>query len=132
MKRLATHWLAPNFLAARLLAPWFLGFPMSEAPAQASSKEENEEQTLRRAFDGYDVDKDGKVSEKEFPGDPEMFAAMDKNRDRITTFGEFKNSAFARRLLDALREDRDAPRRRQRSSCSAARRPRPAATSVAP
>lgn len=71
-----------------------------------------DERILRRPYNQFDQDKNGVVSEKEFPGNPALFKLMDKNRDRKVTFDEYKVSSLARRYLAAVRVNSDEPRKR--------------------
>lgn len=67
---------------------------------------------LRRPFNAFDLDKNGTVSAEEFPGNPALFSAMDKNRDKRVTFEEYKVSSLAKRYLAAMKKSEDEPRKR--------------------
>ena len=77
-----------------------------------------DDRLLRTPFNNFDVDKNGTVSAKEFPGNPALFSAMDKNRDGVVTFAEYKVSRLAKRYLTAMKaEPGRAPQaRRNRGS----------------
>jgi EF hand len=81
-----------------------------------------DDRLLRKPFRQFDRNKDGLVTEKEFPGNPKLFRLMDKNHDRQVTFDEYKISTLARRYLAAVRLNRDEPRKRVDISDLATRR----------
>lgn len=81
-----------------------------------------DERLLRRPFEQLDLDKNGIVSAKEFPGNPALFKLMDTNRDQRVTFDEYRVSSLARRYLSAVRANRDEPRQRVSAAALASRR----------
>ncbi len=71
-----------------------------------------QDKELRIPFQRFDRDKDGVLQKEEFPGNADVFAAMDTDRDRKVTFDEYKVSEVARLYLAASRIDRGEARRR--------------------
>lgn len=71
-----------------------------------------DEAMLLRTFQNYDRNKDGIVLREEFPGSDLQFSLMDKDKDKKVTYGEFKTSPLATRILASRRRDMEEPRER--------------------
>lgn len=80
------------------------------APVAAQSA--REEAVLRGAFRNYDRNNDGTVLRAEFPGSDGQFTSMDADKNKRVTYGEFKASPVARRILASRARDRSEPRPR--------------------
>ncbi len=67
---------------------------------------------LKDIFTGFDSNKDGTVTRREFPGSDAQWKAMDKNKDGKATLLEFEKSPTGRRIFNIRRKDASAPRKR--------------------
>jgi Ca2+-binding EF-hand superfamily protein len=69
-------------------------------------------QDAKAIFAGLDLDKNGSLERREFPGSDEQFRAIDVDRNQKLSEAEIVKSAFGRTLLDAMRRNASAPRTR--------------------
>lgn len=71
-----------------------------------------DEALLRQQFAALDLDKDGVLTRKEFPGSDRQFEQMDRDRDGKVLPAEFAASEVAQRFLRAAYRNRVEPRPR--------------------